>query len=144
MVRAKQEQGFSMLELLMVVAIITIISVIAFPVLHRARQRAQAASAVQSLKVIGSGQLLYERKYTVYGTFAQLASENILDVLIATGKKSDYLFTLTVGGNGKSYTVTAAPLVIVSESDFFFMDESGVIRFNKGSMADVTSPPIPR
>ncbi len=142
--RAKRESGFSMLELLMVVTIISIISVIAFPVLHRARQRAQAASAVQSLKVIGSGQLLYERKYTVYGTFAQLSSENILDPALTTGVKSDYRFELLVGPTGKAYTVTAEPLAFSSQSDYFFVDESGVIRFNKGSAADVTSPPIPR
>ena len=136
--------GFSLIEMLIVVAIMGIISVIAFPVLHRARQRANAASAVQSLKVVGSGQLLYERKYSVYGTFAQLSSENILDPALSTGTRSDYHFELIIGGTGKSFTITAQPLSFSSQSDFFFMDESGVIRFNQGSAATVASPPIPR
>lgn len=140
----KQERGFSLIELMIVLTIMGILSVIAFPVLHRARQRAQAASAVQALKTVGSGQLLYERKYGVYGTFAQLSSENVLDPALSTGTRSDYLFQLVVDGTGKLYTITATPLFVVSEADFFFMDQSGVIRYNKGSAADVNSPPIPR
>jgi prepilin-type N-terminal cleavage/methylation domain-containing protein len=140
----KQERGFSLIELLMVVTIMGILSVIAFPVLHRARQRAQAASAVQALRTVGSGQLLYERKHSTYGTFAQLLSENVLDPALTTGTRSDYLFNLVVAGTGKTYTITATPLVDATQSDYFFMDTTGVIRFNKGSAADVSSPPIPR
>ncbi len=144
MEKAKREQGLSLIELLLVVAIIGIITAAAIPALHSARQKSQAASAIQSLKVICSSQLLYERKHTVYGTMTQLLSENILDPQIATGKKSEYGFTLTIGGNGKSFTATAQPLAFTSRADFFFIDESGVIRFNKGAPADVNSPPIPR
>jgi prepilin-type N-terminal cleavage/methylation domain-containing protein len=140
----KRDKGFSMIELLMVVTIIGIISAFAVPALQRARQQAQAASAIQSLKVVGSGQLLYERKYTTYGTFTELLSENVLESQVASGKKSEYAFTLVVGGTGKSFTVVAEPTAPTPQSDFFFMDESGVIRFNKGSSANVNSPPIPK
>lgn len=144
MVKAKRENGFSLVEILMVVAIIGIISAIAIPALRRARQNAQGASAIQSLKVIGSGQLLYERKYSTYGTITQLANENVIDVVVATGKKSEYTFTLVVGGTGKTYTANANPVAFTSEADFYFMDESGVIRFNKGGPANASSTPIPR
>lgn len=140
----KQQKGFSMVELLMVVTIIGILMAIAIPGLRRAKQNAQMGSAVQSIRVIYSGEAIYLKKYNVYGTLTELGTELILDQVLSSGDKEEYIFVLTVGATGKTYTVTGTPKKDTSRMDYFFMDESGVIRFNKGAPADVTSPPIPR
>jgi type IV pilus assembly protein PilA len=140
----KRERGFSMIELLIVVAIISLIAAIAIPNLRKARQGANSASAVQSLRTITTAQILYERKTKEYGTLAQLAPEGTLDSHLATGSKSNYSFVISVSADKKHFTCDATPIEEVTEMTHFFVDDSTVIRFNLGSAATVTSPPIPR
>jgi prepilin-type N-terminal cleavage/methylation domain-containing protein len=140
----KKQSGFSLLELLMVVVIIGVIAAIAIPGLRRARQNAYMGSAIQSLRVITTAQHLYERKYKVYATLAQLIPEGSIDTNLGNGSKSNYSFNITLGAGSKSFTCTASPQEDQSVLDYFFVDESGVIRFNTGAPADVTSMPIPR
>jgi type IV pilus assembly protein PilA len=140
----KREQGFSIIELLIVVAIVSLIAAIAIPNLRKARQGANSASAVQSLRTITTAQILYERKTKEYGTLAQLAPEGTLDGHLASGNKSNYSFVITVSADKKHFTCAATPIEEVSEMTHFFVDDSTVIRFNLGSPATVSSPPIPR
>lgn len=140
----KQERGFSLIELLMVVVIIGVISALAVPGLRRARQNANSASAIQTLRTITTAQFLYERKFRVYGTLIDLTPEGMLDNKITTGQKSGYQFTLNVTNAGKSFECLATPLESPTVLTHFFVDETGVIKFNAGAPADATSPPIPR
>src|SRR5690349_18140100 len=119
----KQQKGFSMVELLMVVTIIGILMAIAIPGLRRAKQNAQMGSAVQSIRVIYSGEAIYLKKYNVYGTLTELGTELILDQVLSSGDKEEYIFVLTVGATGKTYTVTGTPKKDTSRMDYFFMDE---------------------
>ena len=139
-----KDRGFSMLELMIVVAIVCVIAAIAIPGLRRARQNAQMGSAIQSMRMITTAQHLYERKNKVYGTLVQLAPEGTLDPNILTGSKSGYRFALTVGVGGLSFACNATPEEAPGILDHFFVNESGTIRFNTGAPADVTSQPIPR
>ena len=138
----KNEKGFSIIELLIVVAIIGLIAAIAVPNFRRARQRANQASAIQSVRTIVTAQYLYERRYKAYGTLAALVPEGALDPQLSSGNKSRYDFAITLGPGATSFTVTATPLSEPPVSNFFFADESAVIRFNYGAPADVTSRPI--
>ena len=140
----KREHGFSMIELLIVVAIISLIAAIAIPNLRKARQGANSASAVQSLRTITTAQILYERKTKEYGTLVQLAPEGTLDGHLASGNKSNYTFVITVSADKKHFTCTATPIEEVTQMTHFFVDDSTVIRYNAGAAADITSPPIPR
>ncbi|HYP28883.1 MAG TPA: type II secretion system protein [Blastocatellia bacterium] len=140
----KQERGFSLLELLMVVVIVGVISALAVPGLRRARQNANGASAIQSLRTITTAQFLYERQFRVYGTLAQLTPEGTLDDNITTGSKSGYRFTINLTNGAKSFECLATPEESQTVLNHFFVDETGVIRFNPGAPATVASPPIPR
>ncbi|MBI3649735.1 MAG: type II secretion system protein [Acidobacteria bacterium] len=140
----KNERGFSLVELLMVVVIMGVIMAFAVPGLRRARQNAQSGSAIQSMRTITTAQYLYERRFLTYGTLAQLSPEGTIDPALAAGLKSDYVFTMTVDAVNKKFSCTAAPLADPANMDYFFVDETGVIRFVKGAAADATSPPIPR
>jgi type II secretory pathway pseudopilin PulG len=148
----KREEGFSLVELLIVVAIVMIISALAIPGLQRARRYAQSGSAVQSLRTITTAENLYERRHKVYATLADLAPEGTIDPHLAVGIKSEYTFTLSLvldandiaKGKLLTFKANANPQQDTATGTFFFVDESAVIRFNEGAAATAASDPIPR
>jgi prepilin-type N-terminal cleavage/methylation domain-containing protein len=140
----KNEKGFSLVELLIVVTIIGIISAFAVPGLRRARQNAQMGSAIQSLRTLTTAQFLYERKFHTYGTLTQLVPEGTIDPSLGVGSKSEYSFEMTLNSGATKFSCTASPQADTVNMEFFFVDETAVIRFVRGAAADATSPPIPR
>lgn len=148
----KREQGFSLIELLIVVAIIGVIAALAIPALQRARQFAQAGSAIQSLRTITTAENLYERRFKVYATLGQLAPEGTIDPNIAVGLKSGYMFDLTIvldsadltAGKLTTFKCTADPLGDAANLTHFYVDETAVIRHEVGVTAGPSSDPIPK
>jgi len=153
-----RQKGFSLIELLIVVAIILIIAAIAIPNLLRAKMAANEASAVGSLRTINTSCVEYS---TTYGTgfprslaalgtsgAASSASADLIDSVLASGNKSGYAFTYAPGtadaaGNTNTYTITAVPVAPgTSGQRDFFTDQSGVIRANAAGAADANSTPI--
>lgn len=148
----RKEQGFSLVELLIVVVIIGIIASLAIPGLQRAKRYAQSGSAIQSLRTITTAENLYERRYKVYANLVDLAPDGTIDTNLALGNKSGYNFytSLTLDANdlanGKllTFKCNANPQVDGGIGIYFYVDETAVIRSNDGSPADGTSPVIPR
>src|SRR6201982_735265 len=93
-----KDSGFSLLELLIVVAIILIIATIAIPSLLRSRQSAQESAAVAQLRTINTAEVTYlSSNQGSYGTIAQLITQGLLDNRF-TGSVSGYNFTVTASG----------------------------------------------
>ena len=155
-----KEKGFSLIELLIVVAIILIIAAIAIPNLLRAKIAANEASAVGSLRTINTASVEYSTTYGGYpstlvslggpagGTAASTSAE-LIDAVLASGTKSGYTFAYTTGstdsnGNVLAYTLTATPTTVGTTGQrMFFTDQSGVIRYNAtGSGANINSTPL--
>jgi len=120
-------EGFSLLELLVVVAIIMIIATIALPRLVRSWQAAREASAVAQIRTINSVENTYiSSNQGSFGSIPQLISAGMIDSRFA-GSISGYTFTLDASGN--NYTVTATPVSVNSGRFGYYSAPDAVIRF---------------
>jgi prepilin-type N-terminal cleavage/methylation domain-containing protein len=150
---SKRRRGFSLIELLIVIAIILIIIMIAAPRLSRARMYAQETAAIAAIKTIHTVQVQYYSQFGRYAaSLAELgppasgaASPAAADLIgndLAGGEKQGYKFTLT--GTQGGYIINATPVAFNSSgSRTFYSDQTMVVRQNYGQEpATANSPEI--
>jgi prepilin-type N-terminal cleavage/methylation domain-containing protein len=148
----KKQKGFSLIELLIVVAIILIIAAIAIPNLMRARMSANEASAAGSIRTINTGQISYATTYPEIGFAPNLAvlggatpctpttsTGCFIDNVLAGGTKEGYSFATAGSPAGTSavnvtYTSLGSPLTLNSTGTrSFCSDQTGVIYYLPGT-----------
>jgi type IV pilus assembly protein PilA len=156
----RKQKGFSLIELLIVIAIILIIAAIAVPNLLRSKMAANEASAVGTVRTINNAQVLYSTTYpdTGYTTLAQLggaapctpgpATACMVDPVVSGGgSKSGYLFVAAGDGSGPpavGFTVNGDPVTFgTTGARNFFSDQTFVIRYStNGKPAAATDKPL--
>jgi len=151
--------GFSLLELLIVVAIILIIASIAIPNFIRSKMRANEAATVQNLRNITTAEVIYSTTYSIgYSpTLAALGGNSVtvdataaglIDEVLASGVKSGYTYSYSIiasdpQGHVTAYNIIADPVVVGSSGiNHFYTDQSAVIRENGSGTASSSDTPI--
>jgi len=148
--RRSAQNGFTLMELLIVIAIILILMLMAIPTIGSLKKKANETSAINSMQVINKAEIQYESTFPSNGYACSLlalggdpasgppsaTSAQILQQDLASGVKSGYLFTIgnctkvTVNGQDRftGYSVTAVPLTVGKTGDRgFCSDQFGTI-----------------
>jgi type IV pilus assembly protein PilA len=151
-------KGFSLIELLVVVAVILIIAAIAIPNFIRSKMAANEAAAVQNLRNITTAEVVYSTTYGISfsATLVALAGNGVIvdqnnagliDPVLGAGAKSGYSFTYTIltqdaQGHVTGYALNADPTTTSTGTRHFYTDQTSVIRANFSASAAATDPSL--
>jgi type IV pilus assembly protein PilA len=142
-------QGFSLIELLIVVAIILIIAAIAIPNFLRARESANESSAVSSIHAVNTAEIAYSSANPGVGFSVLLADlgpagGGYIDSTLATGTKAGYVFTYVQNAAStpsQGYTLNADPVTRgVTGQRSFYSDQNNATHYNQNVPATVNDP----
>jgi len=147
-----KDHGFTLIELMIVVAVIAIVAAIAVPSLLQMKKSGNEASAISSMRTIATAQIAFRAREGNYGSLEELGDgdNRLIGPALASGHKSGYNFAVeavdATDTSPPSFTAIAAP---VSTGRFgsgvrrFYVDQTGVIRYTSdGSEPDAGSEPI--
>ena len=152
--RSERKRAFTLVEIVVVMAILALLSIFAIPPMLRSRMTANESAAINSCRMIMASSQAYHgaaNPHTYPGSLSELTSPGsdppYIDSLLAsatasTSPKQGYYYTYVLVDSAR-FTLNAAPATSnVTGARYFFVDESGVIRVNPTGPAGPTDPPV--
>lgn len=140
----KKDKGFTLVEIMVVIAVIVVIAAIGIPGIMRQRVNANEASAAAALKTLSAAAVTYRASHTTYPfQLSDLYQPNAeyIDSSLASGSRQGYNYTLT--GNEDGFNITAVPSKPnITGTRYYFVDSDGVIRSSSTGPATPESPAI--
>src|SRR5215510_1968567 len=141
--------GFSLIELLIAMALLLVLTALAVPNYLAAMARANEASAASSVRAVISAENLYRNTFGTFTDLPNLGAEYLTDNLLGAGQKSGYKFDAAPGAGtaaGLDFSIQATPQLSIGPSAtglrHYYGDQSAVIRVNLTGVADPSSPPL--
>jgi len=139
----RRKRGFSLVELLVVIAVIAVVLAVALPIMKTARLDSVETMVVREMQTIGTAQTQYQSQFGRYAaTLAELgppingapegpAAARLIPASLASGEKDGYLFALTSRPAG--FAVNANPKVFGNSGRrTFYLDQDGIVHQNWG------------
>lgn len=160
MVSRKRDRGFTLIEILIVMALIAVLVAIAVPQLVKSKSAGNEKAVVSTLRGVVNGQGLRLSEKGQFGTLQELGSENYVEIgatqtpatnqLNATVNfdKAGYRWEAMTPTSRQSWTIRCRPIEFDKTGrNCFFVNETGVVRQAEGNpsnafTASVTSPPL--
>jgi type IV pilus assembly protein PilA len=128
--KLKKNKGFSLLELLIVVAIILIIATIAIPSLMRSRQSANESSAVANIRNLNTAEVTYSSaNHSTYADIPELIALGLLDDRYGNAQFNGYRFTVALSSGSRNYTAYATGVSTNTSRYDYFSSPDFVIRY---------------
>lgn len=142
-----RQEGFTLVEIMIVVAIITLLAVLIYPNFLRAKLQSNETVAVESIRVLGTALEGYRAAQTPpdYPDDLIVLSDEIppyVDSILTSGIRQGYSFTYTRLDEAQ-FTLNADPITPnVTGERGFYLDETGVVRVSPSGSADESDPPL--
>jgi len=143
-----KKKGFTLIELMIVIAIIAIIAAIAIPNLIEARKHGNEAAAIGALKTIGTSESLFREgdkdadNNLDYGSLNELSQQDLIDTVLGSGTKQGYLFQVSPSSSTGEFLwfAVANPAVPTTTGDrYFCANHEGVTYYSSANTITVNN-----